>query len=111
MTIVNRTITYRGTIKVSSDDLRLARAGKKRCTIRLGIASVAGERIDLSDGFQKISVRISKVDSMRRYENLNDLDASMEGFASTKELLEDLSKFYGRIDPSQPITIIYFDID
>jgi hypothetical protein len=111
MTIVNRTITYRGRIKVSSDDLRLAQLGKKCCTIRLGIASVVGERIDLTDGSEKISVRISKVDSTRRYESLNDLDASMEGFASTKELLEDLSKFYGRIDPSQPITIIYFDID
>ena len=72
---------------------------------------MAGERIDLTDGFETISVRISKVDSTRPYESLNDLDAAMEGFASTSELQEDLSKFYGKIDPLQPITIIYFDPD
>lgn len=111
MGIVNRNITYRGRIKLTSYDLELARIGKKTCTIRLGTADVAGEIIDLTDGRKSITVRISRVDSSRPYGSLNDEDASMEGFDSKEQLKADLSRFYGEIDPLQPMTIIYFRVD
>lgn len=111
MAIVKRNITYRGRIKISSDDLKLARLGKKRCTIRLGTANVVGETIDLTDGREHITMQISNVDSTRPYSSLNDEDALMEGFESREQLQTDLSRFYGKIDPMQPMTIIYFRVD
>jgi hypothetical protein len=110
MAIVDRTITYRGRIKISSEDLELARTGKKKCTIRIGKANVVGETIDLTDGRERITAQVSRVDSDRRYESLNDEDAAMEGFLSREELEADLSRFYGDIDPMQPMTIIYFKV-
>jgi len=110
MAIVNRNITYRGRIKISSEDLELARKGKKKCTIRMGTANVVGETVDLTDGRERITARVSRVDSQRRYESLNDEDAAMEGFSSRAELQADLSRFYGDIDPGQPMTIIYFKV-
>ena|SRR2546426_2585131 len=110
MAIVDRNTTYRGRIKVSREDLELAKIGKKKCTIRLGKANVEGNVIEITDGHEKITARISRVDTNRRYGSLNDEDAAMEGFNSHQELKSDLSRFYGRIDPMQPMTIIYFTV-
>ncbi|MFY9621752.1 MAG: ASCH domain-containing protein [Pyrinomonadaceae bacterium] len=110
MSIVNRNITYRGRIKISTEDLEWAKIGRKKCTIRMGLASVVGDTIELTDGHERITARISSVDPTRRYGNLNDEDAAMEGFDSYQALEADLSKFYGRIDPMQPMTIIYFNV-
>jgi hypothetical protein len=111
MAILNRNITYRGKIKISSADLKLARLGKKRCTIRLGVATVIGDSIDLTDGREQLTAQITSVDSTRSYSSLNEEDALNEGFDSTEQLLSDLSRFYGKIEPMQPITIIYFRVD
>jgi hypothetical protein len=49
MAPVNRQFTYKRRIKVSGDDFTLAKNGTKICTIRLGVAKVEGEFVDLSD--------------------------------------------------------------
>jgi hypothetical protein len=108
MPIINRTFTYRGSIKVSSSDLALARAGRKICTIRLGILQVAANLLDLTDGKGRLRVKIVEVDNRRKYGELTDEDAKMDGLNSIDELDADLRKFYGRIDPKQPMTIIHF---
>jgi len=108
MAIINRAFTYQGRIKVSSRDLALARSGRKTCTIRLGKLDVAQDVIYLSDGRDKLKVRILKVDNSRIYGDLTDQDAIMDGLESKMQLDEDLRRFYGEIDPNQPITIIQF---
>src|SRR5882762_5915350 len=108
MALVNRQFTYNRRIKVSTDDLALARTGKKICTIRLGIANVSGEVIDLSDGQEALKVRIVSVET-KRYCDLSDQHAQWEGFSKVEELRKDLEKYYRRIEQDQPVTIIRFE--
>lgn len=108
MSIIERTFTYRGNIKLSSEDMALARSGRKTCTIRLGRLGVAREVLNLSDGRTTLKVRITHVDSGRTYDQLTDDDAVADGLDSMQQLREDLHRFYGLIDPKQPMTIIYF---
>jgi hypothetical protein len=108
MALVNRSFTYKHRIKVSSDDLSLARAGKKICTIRLGTATVAGQIIDLSDGRDSLKVQIVSVET-KCFRDLNEDHARSEGFSSLDDLRKDLTKYYGRIEDAQPVTIISFN--
>jgi hypothetical protein len=102
--------TYTGTIRISRDDMRLLRANRKKCTVRLGIASVAGPEILMSDGRDSIPVRILRVDTSRCLAELTDDDARAEGFETREELLKDLSKYYPRAKSSDTVTVIYFEL-
>lgn len=110
MPIYNRTFTYRGFIRLNKEDLALARSGRKTCTIRLGKLGVAGEIVFLISGSDKIKVRIINIDNNRLYADLTDQDAQMDGLDSKQQLDEDLRRFYGSIDPKQPMTIIQFQL-
>lgn len=107
--LVKRSFTYKGRIRVSPTDLQLARGGGKTCTIRLGTLAVEGQNLDLVDGRNVVPVKILTVDSSKVYQDLNDDHAKMEGFESLDELKIDLAKYYGEIDPCQPVTIIVFE--
>jgi hypothetical protein len=54
--------TYRKQIRVSKEDLQSALAGRKRCTIRAGIANVEGDEVFLSDGQSRAKVKVTNVD-------------------------------------------------
>jgi hypothetical protein len=110
MGIINRSFTYMTRIKVSTSDLNLARSGKKKCTIRVGTLSVGRELINLTDGTDSIKIKITKVESGRKYGSLTDEDTLLDGLSSKVELDADLKQFYGRIDPEQPMTLIHFEI-
>jgi hypothetical protein len=110
MGIRNRRFTYRGQIKISPSDMSLLKSGKKRCTVRVGIIDVSGTDLYMTDGRQRVKIRISEVDNHRVYRELINQDALDEGFSSLEELQKDLSVYYGKIDPEQPVTIIRFDV-
>jgi hypothetical protein len=109
--IKDRSFTYRGQIKVSKSDLRLAKAGRKTCTIRFGTAMVQGDEIDLTDGRDRIRVRILAVDTHRPYADITDEEARADGVDSLAALDADLRRFYGRLHPDQPMTLIHFAIN
>lgn len=108
MPIVHRSFTYRDKIKLTSRDLDLALSGRKTCTIRLGKLSVAKKRLVLTDDTRTVPVEILRVDSDQTYENLTDQDAMMDGLDSRAQLDADLRRFYGTVDPKQPMTLIHF---
>ena len=108
MSIVRRNVTYRGRLKVSAGDFSLAKRGTKTCTIRLGIARVDGEVLDLTDGRRALQVRIVGVQANRTYGQLTDSDALAEGLSSLEELRVDLERYYGELDSAQPVTVIHF---
>lgn len=110
MGIRNRRFTYKGQIKISPSDMSLLKEGKKKCTVRIGIIDVSGTDLLMTDGNQRVKIRVSEVDNHRVYRELRSQDAIDEGFSSLEELQKDLSKYYGKIDPEQPITVIRFDI-
>lgn len=109
MGIKNRRFTYKGQIKISSSDMSLLQDGRKKCTVRVGIIDINGTNLFMTDGKQRVKIRISEVDTHRVYRELTDQDALDEGFSSLEELQKDLSKYYGKIDPEQPVTVIRFD--
>lgn len=109
MAIVNRQFTYKRRIKVSAEDFQSAREAKKTATIRLGVATVDGEYIDLTDGTNSLKVRILSV-MTESYKELSDQHAQWEGFQSVGELQKDLEKYYRKIDPEQPVTTIRFEL-
>ncbi len=88
--------------------MSLVRSGRKTCTVRLGVVDVSGTEIYLTDGHERVKVRIAGVDNRRVFRELNNQDAVDEGFSSVEELREDLKTYYGNIDPEQPITVIRF---
>jgi hypothetical protein len=108
MAPVDRHFTYKSRIKVSGDDLALAKSGRKTCTIRLGTATVDGEFIDLTDGRDALKVRIVAVETVL-YRALGQEHAQCEGFSSVDELRQDLEKYYRRIDQNQMVTVIKFE--
>jgi hypothetical protein len=110
MAIKNTRFTYKSQIKIGPPDMALLLAGKKKCTIRVGINEVGGEDMVMTDGKQRVKVRISEVDNRRLYSELTNQDAIDEGFNSLEELRKDLSKYYGKIDPEQPVTVIRFSM-
>ncbi len=109
MSLSNRAYTYHGRIKISRADMELLRQGRKRCTIRLGIVSVATPEILMTDGRVNVLVRILKVDCARCLGDLTDQDAQDEGFRTREELLQDLKKYYPQAKSNDPITVIYFE--
>jgi hypothetical protein len=108
--IKERSFTYRGQIKVSQSDLRLARAGRKTCTIRLGTAMVQDSEIDLTDSKERIRIRILDVDTKRPYSTVTNEEARADGVESLEALDADLRRFYGPIHPDQPMTLIHFAV-
>lgn len=110
MGIRNRRFTYKGQIKISPSDMSLLNEGKKRCTVRMGTIDVSGTDLFMTDGNQRVKIRVSEVDNHKVYRELSNQDAFDEGFASLEELQKDLSKYYGKIDPEQPVTVIRFEI-
>jgi hypothetical protein len=105
----SRKRTYSGAIKISRHDMRLLKANRKKCTVRLGTATVATPVILMSDGTDSVPVRIVRVDTSRNLSQLTDDDARAEGFETREQLLDDLSKYYPRAAPSDPVTVIYFE--
>lgn len=104
-----RRFTYGKTMKISRSDMELLRSGRKKCTVRLGMASVPNPEIVMTDGRTSISVRILSVDSSRRFSELTDQDAKDEGFLSKEELWKDLRHYYPRATDDDPVTVIHFE--
>lgn len=102
--------TYKRQIKVSSADLKAALAGRKRCTIRAGVADVHGAELDLTDGRSRTRVRICEVDHSKTLALLTEREVGGEGFATKAELERDLRQYYRTLGPNDPLTVIWFEI-
>ena len=107
--MARRQYTYSGPIKISRGDMVLLQAGRKKCTIRMGTATVASSETTMSDGRNSVPVRILRVDTARRFKDLTDQDALDEGFGSREELVRDLRQYYPRAAEDDPITVIYIE--
>jgi hypothetical protein len=108
---VDRKFTYQDKIEVTSEDLELVRIGRKTATIRLGELDVAQENVWLTDGNDKLRIKILKVNNQRTYNQLTDQDAFLDGLESKLQLADDLRRFYGEIAPDQTMTIIEFELE
>lgn len=102
-------LTYKTRIKVSTEDLQAAQAGRKTCTIRAGDASVGGSELDLTDGKSSSRIRVLNVES-KRFGELSDREVQGEGFSSIDELRADLARYYPRLEAVSPVSVIWFEV-
>jgi hypothetical protein len=105
-----RKIVYKGSIRVSSDDLAAAKAGRKTCTIRRGAASVVGSEIDLTDGHDRTRVRVVTTDTSKSLRDLTEREVRGEGFHDRDELTADLRKYYRDLSDDDRLTVIWFEL-
>ena len=87
--------------------MNFALLGKKILTIRLGNCIVDPSVKYLFDGKRKIKISIKGIE-YKLFQDLSEDHAKSEGMENLISLKEDLSTYYGDIDPKQPITLIYF---
>lgn len=109
MAVHHRTVTYKAQMKVSEGDFDLVLRGTKTCTIRLGRATIQGPLV-LTDGTRRVRISVTEVVQDRRVRELSLRDARCEGMTSVDELRTDLEKYYGVLDPDQPLTVIHFTL-
>ncbi len=84
--------------------------GKKKATIRLGIVKPKYEEVFIHGGGRVVALaRIVKV-YYKKVKDLTDNDAFKDGFSSRKELLKELKKNYGELNPNDYVTIIEFEV-
>lgn len=84
--------------------------GVKRTTIRRGIVRPKYDEVIIHSGGRPICrAKIIRVDH-KKVKELTDFDAVKDGFGDLLELLEELDKLYGEIDPNEWVTIIEFRV-
>ena len=105
-----RTITYRGTIKVSSEDLSAALAGNKTCTIRKGLAAISHSELDLTDGHRTVGIVVTRIDQSKRFGDLGMEEVRGEGFQNVEQLRADLRQYYRALGNDSPVTVIWFSL-
>lgn len=105
----SRPFVYSGRIKISRGDMQLLKSGRKTCTIRMGTARVAGTEISITDGRESVPVKITRVDTQKRFGELDEHEARAEGFNTREELVNDLRKYYPKATDENLVTIIYFE--
>ena len=98
-------------MKFKPEYLKLLKMGKKRSTIRLEKKYREGEVIYLADTSGRIygKARISRIIE-KPLNELDDVDALIDGFEDLQELKNALSDIYGEISDKQIIYIYYLDI-
>jgi len=84
--------------------------GEKKATIRLGIVKPKYDEVFIHGGGRPVALaKIVKI-IHKRVKDLTDSDALKDGFSSRKELLKELKKNYGELDPNEYVTIIVFKV-
>lgn len=85
-------------------------SGEKITTVRLGIVKPKYEEVIIHGGGRPIcKAKIEKVEH-KMVKQLSDADAIRDGFKDLVQLLEELEKFYGHLNPDDWVTIIKFKV-
>ncbi len=82
--------------------------GKKKSTIRFGERSINKGKCILSTNDIVLAVEVTGV-KYKKYQELDMMDAELEGYSSVEELKNELSKYYSDIQEQDVMTIIEFE--
>jgi len=84
--------------------------GEKITTVRLGIVKPKYDEVIIHGGGRPIcKAKITRVEH-KMVKQLSDTDAIKDGFKNLLNLLEELEKFYGQLNPNDWVTIIEFKV-
>jgi len=85
-------------------------SGKKRATIRLGLVKPRSKEVIIHSGGKAIcKARIENV-TYKRFSELTNEDAKLDGFRNLKALKEALIETYHNLSPSDMVTVIRFNV-
>jgi len=84
--------------------------GRKRATIRLGIVRPKFREVLLHSGGRVVAKLAIKEVYYKKFEELGEREAELEGYPSVDELKEELIRIYGRIRPKTTMTVIVFNV-
>lgn len=89
--------------------LPLVASGRKRSTIRAGAKHDALGPAEFVSGRRTIPIEITDV-VVKRFADLNEGDARLDGFETLDELRQTLHGFYPDMATDDPVSILYFEL-
>ena len=106
---ISRKVKFIGRhLMVKGEYVDLILRNVKKTTIRLGIIKPKYDEVIIHGGGKPVALaKIINV-KYKKVKELTDDDARKDGFSSVKMLLKELEKSYGKISPSDVVTIIEF---
>ena len=106
----DREFIYHSSIRVSDADLQAAKLGRKVCTIRKGLASVARAATRLQSRNDSVGINVDRIEKGVRFGDLTEIHAKAEGFNTLSELQADLRQYYRNLTQDTIMTVIWFHI-
>ncbi len=98
-------------INFDEEYVDLILSGRKKSTVRKGIKSYEIGKIVYLTASNKpfAKARVTKA-VVKRIKELSDEDARKDGFENKEELVNALKKIYGRVDDTDIVTVIHFEL-
>ncbi len=88
------------------------KGGEKRATLRLGIKDYKeGERVIVRCGTTILGVGVITKVSFKRFSELKEEDAKIDGFDNLDDLRKALNKFYGEFSDDAIFTQLFFEME
>jgi len=85
--------------------------GRKRATVRVGRYAVKSRDVFLHSGGRVVAkLRIERV-YHKRFSELDDEDARLDGHPNARSLRKELRRIYGHLRPDTPVTVIVFRVE
>jgi len=85
--------------------------GRKRATVRVGRYAVKSRDVFLHSGGRVVAkLRIERV-YHKRFSELDDEDARLDGHPNARSLRRELRSIYGHLRPDTPVTVIVFRVE
>ncbi len=85
--------------------------GEKKATLRLGVKDYReGERVIVRCGDREIGTAIITHVHLKKFKEIGEEDAKLDGFESVESLRKALMKFYGDFEDEQIFTQIIFEL-
>ncbi len=98
-------------LNFSEDFMEKIKKGEKRATLRLGIKDYSpGEIVMVRCGAIDIGLAEIEEVHIKKFREISEEDAIIDGFSTLRELKDALSKFYGNILPETIFTQIKFKL-
>lgn len=89
--------------------LDLIKNGRKTTTIRLGRRKVKTGALTFLCGRETLKVQVTRVE-YKSVDQLSQVDAQRDGFASLEGLIGVLRSFYPDMEPASEVTLVHFEL-
>ena len=98
-------------LNFSEDFTEKIKKGKKKATLRLGLKDYhEGEVVIIRAGNEELGQAKIIAVRLKKFSEITDEDAKIDGFENKEELKKELERFYGEFPPDTLFTQIIFEL-